>query len=103
VNADGSSQILINDLVTGTAVDSNGGTYHFVYHNHSTQDVPSGSGPIQVSMVDSFVLNGDGGAAHMSVGFNWRWTYTPPAELWPPVDHWQKVSTRGEPFLCDPI
>ncbi len=104
VNADGSSQIVINDLVRGTAVDSNGGTYHFVYHNHSIQDVPSGSGlPIQVNMTDSFVLNGHGSARHMSVGFNWRWTYTPPAEIWPPVDNFQQVSTRGDPFLCDPI
>lgn len=103
VNADGSGQILINDLVTGTAVDSNGDTYHFIYHNHSTQDVPSGSGPIQVSMTDSFVLNGGGSAAHMSVGFNWRWTYTPPAEIWPPLDNWQQLSTRGDPLHCDPI
>jgi hypothetical protein len=103
LNADGSSQILINDLVTGTAVDSSGGTYRFVYHNHSTQDVPSGSGPIHVNMVDSFVLNGNGSVGHMSVGFNWRWSYSPPAEIWPPSDNFQQVSTRGDPFLCDPI
>jgi hypothetical protein len=102
VNADGSTQIVINDLVTGAAVGSNGATYHFVYHNHSTQNVPSAGGPIQISMTDSFVLNGDGGAGHMSVGFNWRWTFTPPA-LWPPHDNWQQISTRGDPFLCDPI
>jgi hypothetical protein len=84
VNADGSTQILIDDLVTGTAVDSNGGTYHFIYHNSSAQGVPSAGSPIQVSMTD-----------------NWRWTYT--AELWPPHDNWQQISTRGEPLLCDPI
>jgi len=103
LNADGSSQVLINDLVTGSAVGSNGAIYHFIYHNSSTQDVPSAGGPVQVSMTDSFVLNGGGSAGHMSVGFNWRWTYTPPAELWPPVDNFQQVSTRGDPFLCDPI
>jgi hypothetical protein len=105
VNAGGGSRIIINDLVKGSAVDSNGGVYHFVYHNHSIEIVPpSGSGlPNQVSMADSFVLNGDGSAGHMSIGFNWRWTYTPPEAIWPPVHNWQQVSTRGDPLLCDPI
>src|SRR5438105_3096847 len=49
VNADGSMQILINDLVTGTASDSTG-TYHFVYHNHSVQTVAPAGAPIQVEM-----------------------------------------------------
>jgi hypothetical protein len=102
-NADGSSRIITNDLVKGTAVDSNGGTYSFVYVNHTILNVPSGTGlPIQVSMTDNFVLNGQGSASHMSVGFNWRWT-SPSAEVWPPADNWQQLSTRGDPFLCDPI
>jgi hypothetical protein len=105
VNADGSSRIVINDLVKGSAVDSNGGAYHFVYHNHSIEIVPlSGSElPNQVSMTDNFVLNGNGGAVDMRIGFNWRWTYTPPEAIWPPVHNWQQVSTRGDPLLCDPI
>jgi hypothetical protein len=105
VHAGGGSRIIINDLVKGSAVDSNGGVYHFVYHNHSIEIVPlSGSGlPDQVSMTDSFVLNGDGSAGHLIVGFNWRWTYTPPEAIWPPVHNWQQVSTRGDPLLCDPI
>jgi hypothetical protein len=103
VNADGSSRIVSNDLVKGTAVDSNGGTYHFVYHNHTIQNMPSGTGlPIQVSMVDDFVLHGNGSAVDMRIGFNWRWT-SPSAEIWPPADNWQQISTRGDPFLCDPI
>ena len=103
VNADGSSRIVSNDLVKGTAVDSNGGTYHFVYHNHTIQNIPSGTGlPIQVTMIDDFVLNGSGSAGHMSIGFNWRWT-SPSAEIWPPAENWQQISTRGDPFLCDPI
>jgi hypothetical protein len=105
VNPDGSGQIVINDLVKGSAVDSNGGTYTFVYANHSTEGLsPSGSGlPHQISMTDSFILNGKGSASHMTVGFNWRWTYTPPEAYWPPVHNLQQLSTRGEPVLCDPI
>jgi hypothetical protein len=104
-NADGSSRIVINDLVKGSAVGSNGATYHFIYANHSIEErPPEGSGlPIQVSMTDSFELNGSRGAGHLSVGFNWRWTYTPPAAIWPPVDNWEQISTRGDPLNCDPI
>ena len=103
VNADGSSQIVSNDLVSGSAVGSDGSTYRFIYHNHTAQDLPRAGGPIRVTMVDHFVLNGDGSAASLSIGFNWRWTYTPPAESWPPADNWQRISTRGDSFTCDPI
>jgi hypothetical protein len=102
VNADGSSRILINDLVEGTASDSTG-TYRFKYSNHSTEDVPAGGGAHQISMTDSFVLNGNGSAKHMNVGFEWSWTYTPPAPLFPPVDNWKQNNTHGDPLLCDPI
>jgi hypothetical protein len=100
VYADGSSTILINDLVTGTATDSTG-TYKFKYSNHSIETVPVGGGAHQVEMVDSFVMNGSG-SARLNVGFNWRWTYTPPADFFS-LDNWQPISTRGEPFQCDPI
>lgn len=103
VNADGSSQIVSNDLVKGTAVGSDGSIYRFVYHNHTAQDVLAADGPIRITMVDDFVLHGNGSAASMSIGFNWRWTYTPPAASWPPVDTLQKISTRGDPLTCDPI
>jgi len=101
VYADGSSTILINDLVKGTASDSTG-TYHFSYTNHSTETVPAGGGAHQIEMVDSFILNGNG-SAKLNIGFNWRWTFTPPALYWPPIDNLQKISTRGDPLTCDPI
>jgi len=103
VNPDGSSELIVNDVVRGDAVDSNGDTYHFIYTNHSITSTPAGSGPIQIHMTDNFVLNGRGAAGHLVVGFNWSWTYTPPAEGWPPADNWQQNSTRGVPLLCDPI
>lgn len=98
--ADGSTEILINDLVKGTATDSNGGSHKFVYHNSSTETIlPSGLHTF--SMNDTFELNGDG--IHYNIGFNWRWTYTPPESFWPPVHDWQQISTRGDIFACDPL
>lgn len=98
--ADGSSEILINDLVTGAASDSTG-TYGFKYTNHSIETIPAGGGEHQIEMVDSFVLNGNG-SAKLNVGFNWRWTFTPP-DLFPPVNNFRAISTRGDPLHCDPI
>jgi hypothetical protein len=101
VNADGSTVIIVNDVVRGTAWDATG-TYKFVYENHSIDQVPAGGGTHQISMEDNFVLNGNGSVGHLAVGFNWRWTYTPP-NLFPPVENWQQLSTRGDPLSCDPI
>jgi hypothetical protein len=104
--ADGTTEIRINDLVTGTATDSNGGVHKFVYHNSSTQTILL-SGFTTIRMNDSFELTGPG--PHYSVGFNWRWTFTQP-NLWPPVDNWEIL--HGDPDLiigpdlnivCDPL
>jgi hypothetical protein len=103
--ADGSVTLITNDVVKGDAVDSTGRTYRFVYQNHSTvTQPPAGSGlPVRVQMTDTFVLHGPGGGSTLDVGFNWRWTYTPPDAFWPPDDNWERLSTRGDPLLCDPI
>jgi len=104
VNSDGSQQIVIDDVVKGTATDlGGGGAYTFIYTNHSIELVPAGGGAHQVSMTDSFVLNGKGNIKHLEAGFNWRWMYTPPEKQWPPVHNVQKLSTRGYPETCDPI
>ena len=98
--ADGSMVVRINNLIKGTATDSDGGRHKFVYHNSSTQTIlPSGF--TTISMNDSFVLTGPG--PHYSVTFNWRWTFTQP-NLWPPADNW--VQLHGDPdliFVCDPL
>jgi hypothetical protein len=103
--ADGSVTVITNDLVKGAAVDSTGRPYEFVYQNHSAvTQPPAGSGlPVRVEMTDTFVLHGRGGGSVLNVGFNWRWTYTPPAPFWPPVANWEQLSTRGDPLRCDPI
>jgi hypothetical protein len=104
VNADGSTTIIINDVVRGTAWDATG-TYKFVYENHSIDQVPAGGGVHQISMEDNFILNGNGSVGHLAVGFNWAWTYTDPNgpfDVLPPANLVER-STRGEPLLCDPI
>ena len=40
VRADGSQEIVQDDFITGTAKDSHGATYHFVYKNHLVLKVP---------------------------------------------------------------
>lgn len=102
VNSDGSSVIKANVTIRGEAWDSTG-AYTFVYSNNSVEQIPAGGGPHQISMVDSFVLNGSGSVGHMNVGFNWRWTYTPPADMWPPNDNWERTAERGDPLHCDPL
>jgi hypothetical protein len=98
---DGSIVVRINNLIKGDAIDSNGGAHQFVYHNSSTQTIlPSGF--TTISMNDSFELTGPG--PHYSVGFNWRWTFTGPDLVFPPVDNW--VNLHGDRDLvlaCDPL
>src|SRR5215207_7782087 len=86
--ANGTTEIRVNDLIKGVATDSNGGVHKFVYHNSSTETIlPSGLHTVRMN--DSFVLSGPG--PHYSVTFNWRWTYTPPEPLWPPVHDWEQI------------
>lgn len=99
--ADGTVVTRTNDLIKGTATDSNGGVHKFVYHNSSTLTDPT-SGDFSISMNDSFVLSGPG--PHYSVGFNWRWTFTGPDLVFPPVDNF--VNLHGDVDLilaCDPL
>jgi hypothetical protein len=99
--ADGTTEIRINDLIKGTATDSDGGVHKFVYHNSSTETILL-DGTHAFSMNDIFELTGPG--PHYSVGFNWRWTYTPPEPFFPPAHNFEQL--HGEPDLvlaCDPL
>jgi hypothetical protein len=97
---DGTIEVRVNTLIKGIAVDSNDGEHKFVYHNSSTETIPP-SGDHSISMNDIFVLSGPG--PNYSVGFNWRWTFTPP-NLWPPVDNWEQLAGNpDEVFACDPL
>ena len=130
VRADGSQVIVQDDLITGTAKDSHGATYHFVYKNHLVLKVPPDVPAIvQVKMTDSFRLIGHG--LHMHVSFDWRWKYAAldgiaftlggagmnsnwPVDPFvfatadgvtatPGVTDWQQLSTHGDPVNCDPL
>jgi hypothetical protein len=105
VNKDGSSRIVDEDVVSGTAVDARGATYHFLYTNHSTRLVPTSGTPISIQMDDLFILKGDNSMANnLRVAFSWSWTYDPlTSSYWPPVDNFVQTSTLGDPFGCDPI
>ena len=99
--ADGTTVIRVNDLIKGVATDSNDGTHKFVYHNSSTETtLPDGTHAI--SMNDIFALSGPG--PHYSVGFNWRWTYTPPEPFFPPADNFVPLHGDLDTVLrCDPL
>jgi len=127
VKADGSQVIVQDDLKTGTAVDSIGHTYHFIYTNRVVFTVSlSLPAIVHVRMTDSFLLQGNG--LHLNVSFEWRWDYEAPAGVEvtlepfadfpvvpfvfatadgvtaaPGVTNWQQLSTRGDPFNCDPL
>ena len=95
-------EVRINDVIKGTATDSNGGVHNFVYRNSSTQTILS-SGFTTITMSDVFELTGPG--PHYRVTFNWRWTFTQP-NLWPPSLDVLEQFSGDEPaiiFACDPL
>jgi len=99
IDQKGVHHIIMNHLVTGTATDSNGGTYLFNYHQHSELEIPPGGFPFQLTATDHFNLNGEGKANHLHVGFVASATFNSPFD--PPIIEF--VNQRGNPFLCDPI
>jgi len=99
VDRDGVTHMERNDLVTGTATDSNGASYKFNYHNHANFAVQPGGFPSSVTTTDHFNLVGNGQADQLHVGFNARVTFPSPTD--PPLIEF--VNSRGTPFGCDPI
>ena len=99
---DGHVVVTVRDVVRGSAWNL-AGNYRYLYINHSIEERPAAPGPIQVTMGDSFIVTGNRNVDLMNVGFFWRWTYTPPADQWPPVDNWERIIEHGDPLNCDPI
>jgi hypothetical protein len=125
----GSRRIVISDLIKGTATDNSGNSYGFVYENNVTLDFDGST--VHARMKDTFSLKG--GDVNYTTGFNWRWAYSAESiQVVEVVDNgqtvdlvvdffpfatddgvnespniipgsWQKVSTRGDPFNCDPL
>jgi hypothetical protein len=117
---DGTTQIVITDLVKGTATDNFGTTYSFVYENTTTYRFDGST--VTVAMKDTFHLKG--GDVNYTVGFNWRWSYEADSLTVVEVEDngetvdlavapflfatdvpntWEQLSTRGDPLNCDPL
>lgn len=123
VMADGSQVIVQDDLKTGTAEDSHGDTYHFVYTNRAVFNVSPGLPAIvNVRMTDNFRLKGHG--LHMHVSFDVSWDYPAPegvditleplafvpavpfvvgTETEKGATNFQLLSIQGDAFNCDPL
>ena len=123
VMADGSQVIIQDDLKTGTAEDSHGDTYHFVYTNRAVFNVSPGLPAIvNARMTDSFRLRGHG--LHMHVSFDVSWDYPAPdgvgftleplafvpvvpfvngSETEKGATNFQLLSIQGDAFNCDPL
>jgi hypothetical protein len=122
--ANGSRQIDVFDMITGTAVGSGSvsGTYIWVYENHAIYEVPAGDGPVKprVRVLDSFRMIGNG--LNFETGFDWRWRFpVPSGSAFDPglefqgvafpdhavhpsnVQNFKAFSTRGDPLACDPL
>ena len=95
---DGVTHLEVNQLATGTATDTQGGTYHFNYHNHSNVTVPPGGFPVQIRQNDHFNLQGTGSASGLHVGFLILVTVPGPGQE-PIVT---PLNERGD-HNCDPI
>jgi hypothetical protein len=99
VDSQGVTHMERNDLVIGTATDSNGASYKFNYHNHSNITIPPGGFPWSFTTADHFNLIGNGQANQLQVTFVARVTFSSPTD--PPDIEF--VNERGDPFFCDPI
>ena len=100
IDQNGNAVIQRNDLVTGTATDSNGATYSFNYHNHSTTTVPPSGFPFTLETTDHFTLIGAGKANDVKAHFVASATIL---SLSPFVATVAFKTIHGNPFACDPI
>jgi hypothetical protein len=100
VDQDGNIVLQQNNLVTGTAVDSEGATYSFNYHNHSTITVPPAGLPVSISGADHFNLIGKGKADKLNVHFNATGTIFSFSPLIASIEF---KTVHGNPAACDPI
>ena len=98
VDRDGVTHIERNDLVTGSATDSNGAAYVFNYHNHASFQIPAAGFPYSFETTDHFNLVGNGQAEQLHVHFVARVTFYSPTSF--TADF---INMHGNPFSCDPI
>jgi hypothetical protein len=130
VGPDGTMRVVVNDLVTGSASDNFGGDYTFVYQNHVSLDFDGAT--VHVHMKDTFRLNGDDVSYTVGFNWKWAYAADSldvfeivdgngqtvdvaiDPFLFPTEDgdtespaiisgSWQRLSTQGEPWKCDPL
>jgi hypothetical protein len=96
VDAQGVLHVNGTDSITGTAVDSDGASYRFNYHNAiHTQDAGF---PLVVTITDHFNLVGNGAANQLHTFFTLRILVTGPGS--------QEIlfhNEHGDPEHCDPL
>jgi hypothetical protein len=124
IRPDGTRHVVVTDQVAGTATDNFGETYEFIYLNNTTLEFDGSM--VTAHMKDTFKIKG--GDVNYTVGFNWSWAY--PADsldvfevpgdigidplMFATSDgvnedpgiisgSWQRLSTRGDPWKCDPL
>ena len=97
VDKNGDTHILFNLTATGTAVDTEGNTYVFNYHNHANEKIAAGGFPHTIVVTDHLNLVGGGTAGTVHVGFTLKITVP---ESGPDIV--TEVSVRGDPN-CDVI
>jgi hypothetical protein len=121
---------ILTDLVNGTASDNFGATYTFVYENNATFDFDGST--VTVQMKDTFKLKGGDVNYIIGFNWSWAYPATS-LELVEVKDasgetinigvspfffatndgvnenpsivpgSWQQLSTRGDPWNCDPL
>jgi hypothetical protein len=126
----GGKRIVIPDIITGTASDNHGGTYTFVYKNTVSLDFDGTK--VKVRMQDLFELKGGNVHYVVGFNWRWAYAAnsldvfevkdgsgkTVDIAIDPfffPTDDgvnespniipgsWKKLSTRGDPWNCDPL
>jgi hypothetical protein len=97
VSTDANGVVHINwpDTISGTASDSDGGTYRFNYHNEAV--IRDAGFPIDITITDHFNLVGNGAANHLHTFFVLRLVITEDGET-EVVFH-----EHGDPGQCDAL
>src|SRR5262249_53408535 len=81
IDSNGTAHIEQNNLVVGTATDSNGAVYSFNYHNHASMEIPASGFPFSFQTTDHFNLVGNGQANQFQVHFVARGTFFSPTSF----------------------
>jgi hypothetical protein len=97
VSTDANGIVHVNwpDTISGTATDSDGGTYRFNYHNVAA--IRDAGFPVEITITDHFNLVGNGGANQLHTGFVLKLLITEDGET-------EVVfSEHGDPGQCDAL